>query len=171
MSDEISMASQCMAFCQTLASQGKAFSFPLKIGESFSFSLDTKESISAHVPVPKTRKLSPSTMKRNALRRQKFLESKNKASANIEAVATPADKSVVEKPLVSCEECGHTTQTTGGMKLHIKNKHSISEVDGNTSLVEIIEEEKVLKHFSFESLCNFGRLLERLESELNNVKK
>ena len=103
-------------------------------------------------------------MKRNALRRQKFLESKNKASANIEAVATPADKSVVEKPLVSCEECGHNTQTTGGMKLHIKNKHCISRVDGNTSMVEIIEEEKVLKHVSFESLCNFGRLLERLET-------
>ena len=116
-SDEISMASQCVAFCQTLTSQDKAFSFALKIGESFSFSLDTKEKISAHVPVPKTRKLSPSTMRRNALRRQNFLESKNKAAANIEALATPDDKCVVEKPLVSCQECGHTSQTTGGMKL------------------------------------------------------
>ena len=57
------------------------------------------------------------------------------------------------------------------MKLHVKNKHSISQIHGNTSLVEIIEEETVIKHFSFESLCNFGRLLERLESELHNVKK
>ena len=40
-----------------------------------------------------------------------------------------------------------------------------------TSRVGIIEEETVNKHFSFESLCNFGRLLERLESELVNVKK
>ena len=57
------------------------------------------------------------------------------------------------------------------MKLHVKNKHSISQVDGNTSLVEIIEEETVEKHFSFESLCNFGRLLKRLETELKKVKK
>ena len=84
---------------------------------------------------------------------------------------TPAEKSEIQKPSVSCEECSHTTQTVGGMKLHVKNKHSISQVDGNTSLVDIIEEETVNKHFSFESLCNFGRLLEQLESELENVKK
>ena len=57
------------------------------------------------------------------------------------------------------------------MKLRSKNKHSISQDDGNTFLIKIIEEETFHKHFSFESLCNFGRLLERLESELVNVKK
>ena len=170
-SDNSSMASQCMAFCQTLASQGTAFTFTLKIGEIFSFSLDTKEKIPDHIPVQKVRKVSPSTMKRNALRRQKFLASKNYTSADKEAMETPAEKSVTTKPLVSCEECSHTTQTVGGMKLHVKNKHSISQVDGNTSLVENIEEETIIKHFSFESLCYFGRLLERLESELGNVKK
>ena len=57
------------------------------------------------------------------------------------------------------------------MKLRSKNKHSISQDDGNTFLIEIIEEETFHKHFSFESLCNFGRLIERLESEIKNVKK
>ena len=57
------------------------------------------------------------------------------------------------------------------MKLHVQNKHIISQVDGNTSLVEIIEEKTVEKHYSFESLCNFGRLMERIECELKNVKK
>ena len=33
------------------------------------------------------------------------------------------------------------------MKLHVKNKHSITNVDGNISLDEIIEGEKVQKHF------------------------
>ena len=78
---------------------------------------------------------------------------------------------VDNRPSTNSEECSHTTQTVGGMKLHVKNKHSISQVDGNTSLVENIEEETMIKHFSFESLCYFGRLLERLESELINVKK
>ena len=168
--DESSMASQCMVFCQTLASQGKAFAFTLKIGETFSFSLDTKEKKSSPVPVPKVRKISPSTVKRNALRRQKFLASKNEPSNDKEAVETPAKESENLKPSVSCEQCGHTTKTVGGMKLHVQNKHIISQVDGNTSLVEITEEETVEKHYSFESLCNFGRLLERLESELKNVK-
>ena len=39
-----SLVSQCLAFCQTLASQGKDFSFSLNINSSFSFSLDTRES-------------------------------------------------------------------------------------------------------------------------------
>ena len=57
------------------------------------------------------------------------------------------------------------------MKLHVKNKHSISQVDGNTSLVEITEEETFKKHSSLKSLCNFGKLLEILESKLKYVKK
>ena len=76
MVDASSMASQCMAFCQTLASQGKAFAFSLKIGETFLFSLDTKENTSSPVLSQKVRKTSPSTKKWNALRRQKFLASK-----------------------------------------------------------------------------------------------
>ena len=99
------------------------------------------------------------------------MASKNKASAEKVTMENPAENSVIQKPSVSCKECSHTTQTVVGMKLHVKNKHSISQIHGNTSLVEIIEEETVITHFSFESLCNFGRLLERLESELHNVKK
>ena len=39
-----SLASQCLAFCQALASQGKDFSFSLTINSTFSFSLDTRDS-------------------------------------------------------------------------------------------------------------------------------
>ena len=141
--DESSITSQCMVFCQTLTSQGKAFAFTLKIGETFYFSLDSKEKTSSPVPVPMVRKISPSTAKRNALRRQKCLASKNEPSTDKEAVETPSKESKNLKPSVSCEECGHTTKTVGGMKLHVQNKHIISQVHGNTSLVEIIEEETV----------------------------
>ena len=137
-SKESSLASQCMAFCQTLASQGKAFHFVLKIGEAFSFSLDPKEKVLAQ----KARKVSPSTKKRNYLRRQKFLSSKSKPSEEKEALEVPATDSVAKKPSVSCDECGHTTQTVNGMKLHVKNKHEISQVDGNSSLEEIIYEKR-----------------------------
>ena len=73
-SDDTSMTSQCMAFCQTLASQGKASSFALKIGESFSFSLDTREK-STHVEVVK-KKMSPSAVRRNTKRKEEFLKKK-----------------------------------------------------------------------------------------------
>ena len=35
------LASQCLAFCKALASQGQAFNFSLKIGSNFSFCLDS----------------------------------------------------------------------------------------------------------------------------------
>ena len=40
--DKSNLASQCMAFCQALASKGQIFSFTLKLGSSFAFSLDTR---------------------------------------------------------------------------------------------------------------------------------
>ena len=64
-----SLVSQCLAFCQTLADQGKAFNFKLT-NTSFSFSLDTK-GINAKSSVDK-RRISPSTQRRNARRREEF---------------------------------------------------------------------------------------------------
>ena len=89
-----------------------------------------------------------------------FLASKSKPSEAKEALQVPATDSVAMKPAFSCDECGHTTQTVKGMKLHVNNKHELGQVG-------------VQKHFSLESLCTFSRLNERFESELNRgrVKK
>ena len=58
MGDEKSdLASQCMAFCQALASKGQIFSFTLNVGSSFAFSLDTRENGSS--TLSKTRCHSP----------------------------------------------------------------------------------------------------------------
>ena len=37
-----SLATQCLALCQSLTSQGMAFNFSLAIGSTFSFSVDTR---------------------------------------------------------------------------------------------------------------------------------
>ena len=59
---------KCMEFCQALASQGQVFNFSLSVGPSFSFSLDTTRS-----EAPRTKKKpSPSTLRRNARRREEF---------------------------------------------------------------------------------------------------
>ena len=84
------------------------------------------------------------------------MASENVPSSEKEAMETPPEGYEHPKPSVSCQECGHSTQAISGMKLHVKNKHSISQVDGNTSLVDIIEEEAFEKHFSFKRLCNYG---------------
>ena len=90
--EESSLTSQCLAFCQALASQGKAFTFSLKINSTFSFSLDTREN---QVPTQAVRKkISPSTQRRNARRRQEFLKKKQTSSP-----PSPATPSTSASPL------------------------------------------------------------------------
>ena len=119
--EDSSLASQCLAFCQALASQGKAFSFSIKIDSTFSFSLDTRES-SASAPLTR-KKLSPSTQRRNARRRAEFL--KKKQSPPVQSGAPPVPKlpkssstsvkgaalqpafepSKLRSSLISCDKC------------------------------------------------------------------
>ena len=75
--EETPLVSQCLAFCQALAGQGKSFNFSLKIGSTFSFSLDIREG-QALAPVTQ-KKPSPSTQRRNARRREQFLKKKLEA--------------------------------------------------------------------------------------------
>ena len=116
-----SLASQCLAFCQALVSQGKAFSFSIKIDSTFSFSLDTRES-SGSAPLTR-KKVSPSTQRRNARRRAEFL--KKKQSPPVQSRAPPApnlpkssstsvkgatlqpafEPSKLRSSLISCDKC------------------------------------------------------------------
>ena len=58
--------SECMDFCQALASQGHSFHFSLKMGPNFTFSLDTRGKVNA-APAAK-KKVSPSTHRRKRRR-------------------------------------------------------------------------------------------------------
>ena len=120
---DTSLASQCLGFCQMLASQDKDFSFCLKIGSTFAFTLDTKVKVQA--PEVARKQKTPSSMRRNARRRQEFLNSKETSTKNRtteveeEALESPATDSAKQR-LVSCDQCGHTTKTRGGITLHKK---------------------------------------------------
>ena len=57
------------------------------------------------------------------------------------------------------------------MKLHAKSKHEINQVDGKTSLAEIIhEEENIKKYNTFESICNYIVLILIFKMELEKGK-
>ena len=72
-----SLASKCLDLCQTLASQGQAFTFSLTIGSTFNFSMSTGSQDSP-APAPKVEKRkSPSARRRNARRRKEFLKRKS----------------------------------------------------------------------------------------------
>ena len=93
-----SLASQCLAFCQALASQGQAFNFSFKIGFNFSFCLDTR-GVNPATPVVTRKKTSPSAKRRNARRRAQFLnkeqESLSPSSATSSISASPAPTSTL----------------------------------------------------------------------------
>ena len=64
-------------FYLTLAGQGLAFNFSLKIGSSFSFSLEARDKgLASDDPGKIKKKPSPSTLRRNARRKEAFLKRK-----------------------------------------------------------------------------------------------
>ena len=83
------LASQCLDFCQVLAGKSLSFSFSLKIGTNFSFSLDTRGEATLS-SAKKKKKQTPSTLRRNARRREQFLQKKLASPAPVSEKGTEA---------------------------------------------------------------------------------
>ena len=138
---ENSLSSQCLAFCQTLANQGKSFSFNVKVGSdfSFSFSLETSEKDMA---IKAKKRITPSTRRRNARRREEFLARKgfNPPSGN-----APTSSVEVEKEL-ECDLCDFKSSCKAGLNRHIGSKHkSIPQLDGGMASPKPFENEAVVE--------------------------
>ena len=74
---EPDLAIKCLDFCQALNSPGNAFKFSLTLASGFSFSFDSKEpALENQAKVPIKKKPSPSTIRRNARRKEEFLKKK-----------------------------------------------------------------------------------------------
>ena len=113
------LMTQCLDFCQALALQGTMFKFSVTIGSNFTFSLDTREG--KDVPVAKIKKRSsPSTMRRNARRREEFL---NKKSPSEAAVATGLETNQKLDDSFLCDQCESTFKTESGSKIHKGKTH------------------------------------------------
>jgi len=69
-------ASQCLEICQTLAGKSLPFAFCINIGSNFSFSVDTRGKEVEVLANPKRKKKTPSTLRRDARRREDFLNKK-----------------------------------------------------------------------------------------------
>ena len=129
--DKSALVSQCLDFCQTLATKSLTFSFTLTLGDSFSFSVDTsgKEALVSKAKKKKT----PSTLRRNARRRAEFLKKKLEDSTGDasshrehvsveEAVGKQAEK-VVDKTMFKCDQCDNIFKSENGLKIHVGKSH------------------------------------------------
>ena len=71
---------QCLDFCQALALQGMVFKFSVSVGSDFNFSMDTMKG--KDFPASRSKKrISPSTLRRNAKRQEEFLKKKTSSEA------------------------------------------------------------------------------------------
>ena len=121
---DFSLATKCLDFCQTLTSQGSPFNFSLTIGSSFSFSLDTREKMVALASQVKSKKkASPSTLRRNARRREDFLKKKQ----NSAPVSSARPLHIHPSPTAASER---RQVVTLGKSLVIP---SFSQLDGSTA--------------------------------------
>ena len=124
MGNESPLASKCLDLCQTLASQGQAFTFSLTIGSTFNFSISTG---SQDTPAPPTKavknKKSPSTQRRDARRRKEFL--KRKSQMPVSTLVKPVGDS--------------TDVTLAGQDVQHVIAHKIIPSSGNPSM-EVDEE-------------------------------
>ena len=76
---------------QALNSQGNAFKFSLTLASGFAFSFDSKE-LALDNQAKKKKKPSPSTIRRNARRKEEFLKKKLNFVSPSSALDTPADE-------------------------------------------------------------------------------
>ena len=150
MADEASIACQILDITKTLSERNVNFSLKLNFtmnNKVFDFSASSSKKDEESPTLQEKRKQkSPSQKARNLKR---WLDHKEKMKKKLEPTnasikpnldSTDTQKTElsenVEKPLVSCDMCGHTTKTKNGMKLHMQRKHDIDQIDGNTSIEE-----------------------------------
>ena len=92
------LVSQCLDFCQTMAGKSLTFSFSLTLPTGFSFSVDTMGKGALASQKMKKKKPTPSTMRRNARRREEFLKKKVNASTDGKSQSEPVSVEEAEVP-------------------------------------------------------------------------
>ena len=120
-----SLATKCMAFCQALTNHGKAFQFSLNIGSTFSFTLDTrcKETLATK------KKASPSTLRRNAKRREDFLKRKYKPGDQQQEKIVTDKEQTSQNAAFQCDQCDNHFKTESGLKIHIGKSHKLPPIE------------------------------------------
>ena len=134
--------SQLLEITKTLAEQNVSFNISLNFSineKDFSFNASSSKKDQDPPILLKKRKKSPSQKARNLKR---WLEHKEKTQKTLENTTSPeslakssdddvtlASKDDSVKPLLSCDQCKHTTKTENGMIKHKKNKYDIDQLE------------------------------------------
>ena len=108
--DDSALLSKCLEFCQALANQGQVINISVAIGPSFSFSLDTRGKVHKDTDA---KKKSPSTLRRNAERREEFLKKKQTNPSGRIPLEDDAPVSASDRP--QCDQCEYKASSEKGL--------------------------------------------------------
>ena len=150
--NQLPLATHCLEFTKALVMQGVSFNFSITAG-SFTFSFDTsngnRNSATAQSPAGagKTRKL-PSTLKRNARRRELFLKKKSENSLCIPSELT---KTTHPQSQAHCPPSADSTdientviQQNGDWISHPRSPSPINQFDGTSDPCDKVEDHSQL---------------------------
>ena len=140
-----SFAIKCLDICQALTSQGKIFNFSLSIGPTFSFSFDSRDkTLDTRVGPTKRKKQSPSTLRRNAMRKEDYL---NKRKQPLSAVKSTAETAPPSR--FSCDQCDYTNASEKGLRQHKRMKHGKPQLEGQLHATSPSTPENLRKPISY----------------------
>ena len=131
------LVTQCLDFCQALASMGQTITFSLSIGPNFNISLNTKKEIAildsrkaetSKISVKEVRKLTPSARRRNQKRKEEFLKRKSESFVAASASGGPGVELPEEKDSFKCDHCENVFHSENGLKIHKGKTHKSSNL-------------------------------------------
>ena len=126
-----SLSAKCLDLCQTLAGQGLAFNFSLKIGSSFSFSLHARDKgLASDTPGKTKKRPSPSRLRRNARRMEDFLKRKQSPAPVTPERDCEPDIGLPQQgaDIFTCDICGNVFKSDSGVRIHKGKSHKIQEL-------------------------------------------
>ena len=157
-----SLLTKCLDFCQALSNQGQVINFSVAIGVDFTFSLDTRRKEGSTVA---KKKASPSTVKRNARRKEEYLKRKNKPSS----VNTIEELEVVSDAL-KCDQCNFKAASEKGLRQHQRMKHKPSMVaSSENSENQTSPECEILREEELKVSLNISQQSETRDDENSSV--
>ena len=148
------LVTQCLDFCQALASMGQTITFSLSIGPNFNISLDTKKEIAildsrkaetSKIYVKEVRKLTPSARRRNQKRKEEFLKKKSESSVAASDSEGPGVELPEEKDSFKCDHCENVFHSEKGLKIHKGKTHKSSNLPQPERIRDSAEAAKALE--------------------------
>ena len=133
---ESSVLIQCLDFSRQMESNQKPFKLKVKLSNGFSFIFNNLNQDESKFRREETKKKSPSTIRRNAARKQKFIEKKNLSSVDNEVSKKSEDTSKVETSIqeletFQCDHCDYQVNCQVLLRKHMDKEHKlIPQLDG-----------------------------------------